>query len=89
MNHIASTGAYFDVTTLKESIDDLKEFGYLYVIDNTYLFPKIENYDDFFELFHPIESKEELYDILESNEDIRSILLDIIQANHENDVTAQ
>lgn len=85
MNQIANMGAYFDDTTLLESINDLKEFGYLYVVDNIYLFPKlVENYDEFFEvldLIEKTENKKDLESILESNDDVKSILLGIIQAN--------
>lgn len=85
MKQIANIGAYFDDTTLVESIEDLKEFGYLHVIDNIYLFPKlVESYDAFFELLDQIknfENKEELDDILKTNDDVKSILLDIVQAN--------
>ena len=85
MNQIANMGAYFDDTTLLESINDLKEFGYLYVVGNIYLFPKlVENYDEFFEvldLIEKTENKKDLESILESNDDVKSILLDIIQAN--------
>ena len=88
MNQIANIGAYFDDTTLVESIDDLKEFGYLHVVGSIYLFPKlVENYDDFFELsdqIKNIENKEELDDILKANDDVKSILLDIVQANSNN-----
>lgn len=53
MKQIANIGAYFDDTTLLESINDLKEFGYLYVIGSVYLFPRlVENYDIFFELLN-------------------------------------
>lgn len=85
MNQIASMGAYFDDTTLLESINDLKEFGYLHVVGKVYLFPKlVENYDNFFELLDlikKIENEKDLDGILESNDDAKSILLDIIQAN--------
>lgn len=86
MNQIANIGAYFDDTTLLESINDLKEFGYLHVVGNIYLFPRlVENYDDFFELsdqIKNIENKEDLDDILKANDDVKSILLEIMQANH-------
>lgn len=85
MNQIASMGAYFDDTTLLESINDLKEFGYLHVVGKVYLFPKlVENYDNFFELLDlikKIENEKDLDGILKSNDDAKSILLDIIQAN--------
>lgn len=85
MNQIASMGAYFDDTTLLESINDLKEFGYLHVVGSVYLFPKlVENYDIFFELLDQIkkiENEKDLDDILKSNDDVKSIILDIIQAN--------
>ena len=59
MNQIASMGAYFDDTTLLESINDLKEFGYLHVVGKVYLFPKlVENYDNFFELLDLIKKIE-------------------------------
>lgn len=86
MKQIADIGAYFDDTTLLESINDLKEFGYLHVVGNIYLFPRlVENYDDFFELsdqIKNIENKEDLDDILKANDDVKSILLEIMQANH-------
>ena len=82
MNQIANMGAYFDDTTLLESINDLKEFGYLYVVGNIYLFPiLVENYDEFFEvldLIEKTENKKDLESILESNDDVKSILLGII-----------
>ena len=85
MNQIASMGAYFDDTTLLESINDLKEFGYMHVVGSVYLFPKlVENYDIFFELLDQIkkiENEKDLDDILKSNDDVKSIILDIIQAN--------
>lgn len=85
MNQIASMGAYFDDTTLLESINDLKEFGYLHVVGKVYLFPKlVENYDNFFELLDlikKIKNEKDLDGILKSNDDAKSILLDIIQAN--------
>lgn len=85
MKQIADIGAYFDDTTLLESINDLKEFGYLHVVGNIYLFPRlVENYDDFFELsdqIKNIENKEDLDDILKANDDVKSILLEIMQAN--------
>lgn len=37
MNQIANIGAYFDDTTLLESINDLKEFGYLHILGSIYL----------------------------------------------------
>ena len=37
---IANKGAYFNNSTLLESINELKEFGYLIIFNNTYLFPK-------------------------------------------------
>ena len=86
MNQIANIGAYFDDTTLLESINDLKEFGYLHVVGNIYLFPRlVENYDDFFELsdqIKNIENKEDLDDILKANDDVKTILFEIMQANH-------
>lgn len=85
MNQIANMGAYFDDTTLLESINDLKEFGYLHIIGSIYLFPKfVENYDMFFELLNQIEkieNEKDLDNILKYNDDVKSILLDIIQAN--------
>ena len=85
MNQIANIGAYFDDTTLLESINDLKEFGYLHIIGSIYLFPKFaENYDMFFELLNQIEkieNEKDLDNILKYNDDVKSILLDIIQAN--------
>lgn len=85
MNQIANIGAYFDNTTLLESINDLKEFGYLHVVGNIYLFPKlVKNYDDFFRLLDLIEKAENeknFESILESNDDIKSILSGIIQAD--------
>ncbi len=85
MNQIASMGAYFDDTTLLESINDLKEFGYLHVVGSVYLFPKlVENYDIFFELLDQIkkiENEKDLDDILKSNDDVKSIILKAIQAN--------
>lgn len=85
MNQIANIGAYFDDTTLLESINDLKEFGYLHIIGSIYLFPKfVENYDMFFELLNQIEkieNEKDLDNILKYNDDVKSILLDIIQAN--------
>lgn len=85
MKQIANIGAYFDDTTLLESIKDLKEFGYLHVVGNIYLFPRlVENYDNFFGLLDQIENKENLDDILKSNDDVKSILLDIMQANSNN-----
>lgn len=86
MNQIANIGAYFDDTTLLESINDLKEFGYLHILGSIYLFPKlVENYDNFFELLNQIkkiENEKDLDDILKSNDDVNSILLEIIQANN-------
>jgi len=86
MNQIANIGAYFDDTTLLESINDLKEFGYLHILCSIYLFPKlVENYDNFFELLDQIkkiENEKDLDDILKSNDDVNSILLEIIQANN-------
>lgn len=85
MDKIANLGAYFDDTTLLESINDLKEFGYLHVVGSIYLFPKlVENYDMFFELLNQIEkieNEKDLDNILKSNDDVKLILLDIIQAN--------
>ena len=85
MNQIANMGAYFDDTTLLESINDLKEIGYLHIIGSIYLFPKfVENYDMFFELLNQIEkieNEKDLDNILKYNDDVKSILLDIIQAN--------
>ena len=86
MNQIANIGAYFDDTTLLESINDLKEFGYLHILGSIYLFPKlVDNYDNFFELLNQIkkiENEKDLDDILKSNDDVNSILLEIIQANN-------
>ena len=85
MRKIANLGDYFDDTTLLESINDLKEFGYLHVVGSIYLFPKlVENYDDFFRVLDQIEKTENekgLESILKSNDEVKSILLDIIQAN--------
>lgn len=85
MKQIANIGGYFDDTTLLESINDLKEFGYLHVVGKVYLFPKlVENYDNFFGLLDQItniENKEDLDEILKSNDDVKSILLDFIQTN--------
>jgi len=46
---IAEEGAYFDIHTLLEAIDELKKHRYLMVTGNIYLFPRVvENYDSFF-----------------------------------------
>lgn len=44
MDQIANEGAYFDTTTLLESIDDLKDFEYLVNEGNLYAFPKSADY---------------------------------------------
>lgn len=57
MWQMVNVGDYHNEDTLVESIEDLKKFGYLEVVDNIYLFPKsTENYDAFFELFKSIEN---------------------------------
>lgn len=86
MGRIADMGAYFDNSTLVESISGLKEFGYLYIIGNMYLFPKVEDYDDFFEIFCQVKSEEDLEDILKSNNDVKEILLKVLQANQDDKV---
>ena len=76
MYQMVNAGAYHNEDTLVESIEELKEFGYLEVVDNIYMFPRsTENYDAFFELLEAmgkIESPNELATL--NNEDMQLIL---------------
>ena len=81
---IANKGAYFDNSTLLESINELKEFGYLIISNNnTYLFPKTEDYKEVFEFFNQVNNENDLYDIVKSNDRMKAIFLKVVQSNHE------
>lgn len=55
MWQMVEAGAYHNEDTLVESIEELKEFGYLKVVGNIYLFPKVtENYNAFLALLESI-----------------------------------
>ena len=55
MYQMVVTGAYHNEDTLVESIEELKEFGYLEVVGNIYMFPKVtKNYDAILELLESI-----------------------------------
>lgn len=76
MWQMVNAGAYHNEDTLVESIEDLKEFGYLEVVDNIYMFPRsTENYDAFFELFKSIGNIENLDELsMLKDEDMQLIL---------------
>lgn len=77
MYQMVEAGVYHNESTLVESIEKLKEFGYLEVVENIYLFPKsIENYDAILELLESIgkfEDSDELLSTL-NDEDVQLIL---------------
>ena len=80
---IANKGSYFDNATLLESINELKEFGYLVVFDNMYFFPKTEEYKDFFVFFDHVDNIDELFNVLKTNDEVKDIFLKFTQSNHE------
>lgn len=77
MWQMVEAGAYHNEDTLIESIEELKEFGYLEVVGNIYLFPKVtKNYNAVFELLKLIESIENPDELLSmlKDEDMQLIL---------------
>lgn len=80
---IANVGAYFDNSTLLESINELKEFGYLRILDNMYLFPKTEDYEELFGVLDQMNNADDIYAVFKSNDEMKAILLKIVQSNHE------
>lgn len=77
MYQMVEAGAYHNESIIVECIEELKEFGYLEVVDNIYMFPKsIENYDAILELLESIgrfEDSDELLSTLK-DEDVQLIL---------------
>lgn len=80
---IANQGSYFNNVTLLESINELKEFGYLIVFDNMYFFPKTEEYKEFFCFFNHVDNVDDLFDVLKANDEVRDIFLKFTKSNHE------
>lgn len=80
---IANQGSYFNNAALLESINELKEFGYLKVFCNMYFFPKTEEYKDFFVFFDHVDNIDDLFNVLKANDKVKDIFLKFTQSNHE------
>lgn len=84
MYQIAGAGSYHNEDTLVESIEDLKEFGYLEVVGNIYLFPKsTENYDAVFEMLKSIENIENPDELSRLKEEDMQLILKVYKSKKE------
>ncbi len=84
MYQMVEAGAYHNEDTLVESIEELKEFGYLEVVGNIYLFPKsTENYDAVLELLEQITNIESLDELSMLKDDVVQFVLKIQQSRKE------
>ena len=83
---IADEGAYFDTTTLIESIENLEDANYLFKSGSVYLFPMSDdNYDAFFELLNSasnINDAEELELLISQNNDYQ-LIVEMFKGNKE------
>ena len=84
MYQMVNAGAYHNEDTLVESIEDLKEFGYLEVVGNIYLFPKsTENHDTFFELLEAVGKIENPNELATLNDEDMQFLLKVYDSKKE------
>lgn len=84
MWQMVNVGDCHNEDTLVESIEELKEFGYLKVVDNIYLFPKsTENYDAFFELLEAVGKVENPNELSMLNDEDMQLILKIYDSKKE------
>lgn len=86
IKEIADEGAYFDTTTLIESIKNLKDANYLFNSGSVYLFPMSDaNCDEFLELLNSalnVSNPEELELLISENNDYQ-LIMKMFKANKE------
>lgn len=84
MCQMVEAGAYHNESTIVDCIEELKNFGYLEVVDNIYMFPKsIENYDLFFELFESVKNIKNPDELFTSKDEFMQLILKVYKSKQE------
>lgn len=84
MCQMVEAGAYHNESTIVDCIEELKNFGYLEVVDNIYMFPKsIENYDLFFELFESVKNIKNPDELFISKDEFMQLILKVYKSKQE------
>ena len=91
MSKIADIGAYHNVDPLVEDIENLKEWNYLLVVGNVYLFPRaIDDYKNTLELLttmtdiiSDVKCQDDLSEVLKDNDDLQAFISVTYQAYKE------
>lgn len=91
MSKIADIGAYHNVNPLVEDIENLKEWNYLLVVGNVYLFPRaIDDYKNTIELLttmadiiSDVKCQDDLSEALKDNDDLQAFISATYQAYKE------
>lgn len=84
MYQLVNAGSYHNEKILVEAIKELKEFEYLEVLDNIYVFPKaVENYDAVFKLIETTEKIKSPNELSMLNDEDMQFLLKIYNSKKE------
>ena len=91
MSKIADIGAYHNVDPLVEDIENLKEWNYLLVVGNVYLFPRAtDDYQNTLELLatmadiiSDVKCQDDLLEVLKDNENLQTFISATYQAYKE------